>query len=830
MRRYIWILFFSWLNSSLAFLACSNREICLGLSESWITNILRRNSFLKSKTGNSVESLWIPEGDDEEDTLFTDHKESLDKNPNQSLKHHRRKRRRTVGVGRLGYNVTTLHRAKFDLPTYFDLNDQVTYSIRMNLLNDYLKQYGDLNVPFRYIVHNVVDYDLNGVVIGTYKISLGKWLTTLRRKFQSDPSNIPAKYKEQLDHLGMNWVGVGSGRRPSSFRKRCDELKNFVDTYGHDMVPVFGPTKSLGMWVDRMRLESRRVRNGKSSSSLTLDRIHMLQDAGMNLDRNDTIQKLHEKFDKQWYSDLELWKKYRKMSRPNQEDTISNLVEADIFLWYLEQQIAYELFHRRMKLSNKPLQTPLTPQRLDILTREGVDHRDSSLLVPIEGFDSITFEFDRMIDTMASYKEKFGISEISLDISKSLSAQKENLELLHFQQRLRWEKRHFHLISNITGINWLHLDKDGFDRINLLNSIGFSWDVEQLDDPFTSALQSEIEWWDMFHDLGRYKNLNGDFNLEPHRPWYSQDLHDWLDEQNVAYESLISDNMASNMTKMTELRYICLCSIGYNFQYHIKRGPLATTRRKSSVLRLDSDMKNESQILPDDLIQSLSLSKLNDGIDKTEQLAWLVRYETLRRIGPANLLDSISVDDNIKQRLILWVRNQQKQYQNYIHGKKSTLTARRIEMLQEINFEFNYESKITAEKDNWDEMISALSEFKREYGHCFVPLIYSKNTKLAEWVHFQRQICMTGFHMEDTGLSETITKKKKQELIDLGLDITRDNSSFCQIAFDVVSQLYLSFSETRSPMTPSNIQSIHFKGMERKIIGTKRFQKNIRAL
>lgn len=182
-------------------------------------------------------------------------------------------------------------------------------------------------------------------------------------------------------------------------------------------------------------------------------------------------------------------------------------------------------------------------------------------------------------------------------------------------------------------------------------------------------------------------------------------------------------------------------------------------------------------------MDSITISRLNEGVDKTEQLAWLVRYEALRRIGPSHLSDA-PVDDQLRQRLLMWVRNQRKQYRNYIEGKKTTLTTRRVDMLNEINFEWNH--KEIYEEDNWNEMKSALEDFKTRHGHCFIPLAYHKNRKLGEWVHFQRQIYQAKQRGDTSNLPDLICKYNQKDLIHLGLDLTMDNLSYGQIAFDLL--------------------------------------------
>jgi len=773
--------------------SCNNRRI-----QGTHTEEERSKSFswlrhLSSK--EDVESLWF-EDDDEHDYydnydnykgvtavgigLEAEQQITQSKQPSKLIEG----KRRTVGVGRMGYNRTTLQRANFDPRRYFELNDEVVYSIRIQILRDYYNSHGDLNVPFRYTAENVTDYDSKGRINGSYQIFLGKWLTTLRRKYKSNPSSIPQVYKQQLDELGMNWEGVGSGRRPTKFRQRCDELRQFVEDHGHDKVPSYGETKSLGIWVDRIRAETRNFLNG-SRSSLTPERLELLKTVGFTVEQNENTIYLQSKFDETWNYGLEQWKRYKGVLDEGQANFLSRLTEAGVFCWYNEQQIQFSMLEQQIHLCNRPLKTLLTPRRLDILCSEGFDYQADFIPIPWEGLCSLSFDCKKMFKALKMHKKQFGVAEITLDQVLAAPDKNEAMNLFNFQQRLRWEKTHSNLMNNFTKIDWI-LNDDSFDLSDRLESMGFLWYEEVPSSSTANVLRTEYEWWEMFHDLIRYKEANGDFNLEPHRPWYSEDLQDWLDEQNVALGRLINHQSTDATTSMSELHYTLLTAIGYNSQSNLHSTPTVMRGGKSCVLSLDTDVRNAVQGLPNDLVDSISMSRLKEGVEKTEQLAWLVRYEAIRRIGPSNLSDA-QIDDQLKQRLILWVRNQRKQYQNYIQGSKTTLTTRRIDMLNDINFDWKYNE--IHEEENWNEMKSALLDFKTRHGHCFVPLVYTKNRKLGEWVHLQRQIYQAKQRGDAMRHLDLTCKYNQKELIHLGLDLTMDNLSYGQLAFNLVSMM-----------------------------------------
>jgi len=83
--------------------------------------------------------------------------------------------------------------------------------------------------------------------------------------------------------------------------------------------------------------------------------------------------------------------------------------------------------------------------------------------------------------------------------------------------------------------------------------------------------------------------------------------------------------------------------------------------------------------------------------------------------------------------LARWVKRQRYQYYLLIHGKKSSMTKERIEILDDIGFIWQAQDAL------WQERFHELLKFKKKHGHCSVPTTYPPNQKLATWVKFQRR-------------------------------------------------------------------------------------------
>ena len=84
-------------------------------------------------------------------------------------------------------------------------------------------------------------------------------------------------------------------------------------------------------------------------------------------------------------------------------------------------------------------------------------------------------------------------------------------------------------------------------------------------------------------------------------------------------------------------------------------------------------------------------------------------------------------------RLASWVAEQRKQHKLFHVGKNSSITPRRIELLDRIGFAWN------AQEAAWERHITDLKAYNDEFGDCLVPLNHPKYPKLGLWVKEQRR-------------------------------------------------------------------------------------------
>jgi len=79
------------------------------------------------------------------------------------------------------------------------------------------------------------------------------------------------------------------------------------------------------------------------------------------------------------------------------------------------------------------------------------------------------------------------------------------------------------------------------------------------------------------------------------------------------------------------------------------------------------------------------------------------------------------------------VAEQRKQYKLLKDNKKSTIIQERIALLNELDFAWN------AQETAWARHVADLESFRKETGHCHVPLNHPKYPKLGLWVKEQRR-------------------------------------------------------------------------------------------
>lgn len=208
------------------------------------------------------------------------------------------------------------------------------------------------------------------------------------------------------------------------------------------------------------------------------------------------------------------------------------------------------------------------------------------------------------------------------------------------------------------------------ERVRILENEGFNW----------SFRANRLTWEDRFRELQDFKSEHGHC-LVPVKYYKNQTLGHWVINQRAQYKQF----KLGKQTNMTEERAALLESEGFCW---------AVEDKKSF----------EERVL-----------ELREYREEHGDANVPIKYEKNPQLGP-------------------WIMNQRVQYRLFREGKQSSMTERRIMILEMegMRWEVKY--------DNWDKRFQELKEYKQEHGDCKVPSRYSANSSLGQWVTNQRLV------------------------------------------------------------------------------------------
>jgi len=122
-----------------------------------------------------------------------------------------------------------------------------------------------------------------------------------------------------------------------------------------------------------------------------------------------------------------------------------------------------------------------------------------------------------------------------------------------------------------------------------------------------------------------------------------------------------------------------------------------------------------------------------------------------------------------------WVMTQRTQYRLHQEGKPSRMTEDRIRELESIGFDWGTSKTDVA--SIWSVRIQEIREFKEQFGHCLVPVKYSANPKLRNWVSTQRQ----SYRSHQEGKPTPMTEDRIRELESIGFDWRTSKTAWASI-------------------------------------------------
>lgn len=140
---------------------------------------------------------------------------------------------------------------------------------------EYYDTHGNLDVPISYMTED--------------GFALGRWLTQMRTARRGKrQQRLTEEQIAQLDSIGMSWEKRGD----TTWMQGYEQAKGYYDEYGSLQVPSNYKTENgfaLGKWISRQRYAYRNPE--KSNATLTKERIALLQQIGITLDKQSTKDK-----------------------------------------------------------------------------------------------------------------------------------------------------------------------------------------------------------------------------------------------------------------------------------------------------------------------------------------------------------------------------------------------------------------------------------------------------------------------------------------------------------------------------------------------------------
>jgi len=147
---------------------------------------------------------------------------------------------------------------------------------------------------------------------------------------------------------------------------------------------------------------------------------------------------------------------------------------------------------------------------------------------------------------------------------------------------------------------------------------------------------------------------------------------------------------------------------------------------------------------------------------------WLSRYEELKQYKEMHGVTPCLSDPQNKQ-LNAWIRTQKQQYKMLQEGKPSHMSQLRIDLLNEIGFEWAGEKRDKFWHDRYHELVA----FRAKHGTSRVPEKYDAAPQLHTWVSLQRR----QLKIYKEGRTTKLTDERIRLLHEVGLESNIRNSS-----------------------------------------------------
>jgi hypothetical protein len=164
-------------------------------------------------------------------------------------------------------------------------------------------------------------------------------------------------------------------------------------------------------------------------------------------------------------------------------------------------------------------------------------------------------------------------------------------------------------------------------------------------------------------------------------------------------------------------------------KYKEENGDCNVQQRDINNKRLGRWVRTQRQAKKDEKLSQERIQRLETlgFIWDTLEISWEQMFKALFQYKNKHGHCNVPSPNSENPQLGAWVNAQR------LTKRKGELNEEPIEQLNQIGFAWNpYE-------EFWEEMFTALIEYKQIHGNCKVPNQYEKNPQLGQWVQHQRQ-------------------------------------------------------------------------------------------
>jgi hypothetical protein len=258
-------------------------------------------------------------------------------------------------------------------------------------------------------------------------------------------------------------------------------------------------------------------------------------------------------------------------------------------------------------------------------------------------------------------------------------------------------------------------------RIDKLDQIDFVWNV------------LARVWEDNFSALVEYKKIYGDCNV-PNKWAKNPTLGIWVQHQRQnKKKGKISKEYIERLNKLGFVWELLDTSWEEMFialiKYKDENGHCNVPQRDLNNKQLGRWVRTQRKAKQDGKLSQERIQRLETlgFIWDTLETSWEQMFKTLVQYKNKHGHCNVPSPNSENSQLGVWVNTQR------LTKRKGKLNEERVERLNQIGLIWEPKEAF------WEEMFTALVEYKQIHGNCKVPNQYDKNQQLGQWVQHQRQ-------------------------------------------------------------------------------------------